>query len=584
MANNPFIYLYDGELREGQTIELMVDHSGDLLFHLHPHKTWTVFAEKDVKYDISEGTYYYDEDKGTVYTATDADNIQIPNIIPGRLFALFQYTDYYGNFHELKKVFRVLPISSLTIPSDIIIDDTKTFTANCTLNDFTTVWTFSDNGQTITGNSVDRDCYIDGYHILDAVENYSNATYSDDTSIIWASLSGDVLANISVGEFGNGSPLKPGTTWGQSNILQISAATVTETLSGSFLTKYDLNDAMSLSVTMGNSSDQKREAPLYGYFMDNSTYNIAVSSAGANRIEYIEVDFDDGEILRKQELNFTYQKLYKRSSQLTFTGTFTVHSAHTRSGGSDYRQTLSTTFTMDVSPFFAKWIKQHFQSSLYNSDGFYDLCNAWGLQMDRLYNEVQNLVDSIDVEKIDNKFISSYSATYGDFPEIYKKVGFTSFTDTISGDRFKYLEDYNFFDRVLSGNLLNNEKQEFINYIQHTRERLQSKGTPQSIERAIAQFALNAYVKELWTDNFSTIKGITITDEVFGGDAIVPHTGIRHQSVSTPLSDNLTKTIINSENNSYLEIDTAHLNNLQYFTEYTERIVVNSTQYAIFDK
>lgn len=584
MANNPFIYLYDGTLREGETIELMVDHSGDLLFHLHPHKTWTVFAEKDIKYSTVEETYYYDENKGTVYTATDADNIQIPNIIPGRLFALFQYTDYYGNFHELKKVFQVLPTSYLTISSDIIINDTKTFTANSTLNDFTTIWTFSDNGQVISGNSIDRECEIDGYHTIDALINYSAATYSDNTSIIWASLSGDVLANISLGEFGNETPINPGTTWGESLVHQISSATVSEHISGSFLTKYDLNDSISLSVSMGNSSDQKREAPMYGYFSDNSTYNLDVATSGANRIEYVEVNFGDGEILRKQELNFSYQKLYKRSSQTTFNGTFTVYTAHTRSGGDDYRQTLSTTFSIDIEAFFAKWIKQHFQSSLYNSDGFYDLCNAWGLQMDRLYNEIQILMDSIDVEKIDNKFISGYAATYGDFPEIYKKVGFTTFTKTISGDRFSYLEDYNFFDRILSGNLLNIEKQEFINYIQTTRTRLQSKGTPQSIEQAIAQFALSAYVKELWTNSFDSIKGTIIRDEVFGGDAIVPHTGIRHQSVSTPLSDNLTKTIINSENNSYLEIDTAHLNNLQYFTSDTEKIVVNNIQYAIFDR
>lgn len=505
MANDPYIYLLAGELREGETIDFAVDHSGDLLFHLHPHKTWEVFAEKDVKYDVSEGTYYYDDGKGEVFSATDADNIQITNLIPGRLFAIFKYTDYFGIAHELRKILQILPLVSLTIPSDIVVDDTETFTANCSLIDFETTWTFSDGVSAITGNSISRLCDEDGYQTVEAVLNYSEAAYSDETSIIWASLSGDLLANISLGDFGNGSPVLPGNTWGESAVSQISSAIVSETLSGSFLTKYDLNDAITLSVTMGNSEDQTRDAPLYAYFTDNSTYSLAVSASGPNRIEYVEVDFDDGEILRKQELNFSYQKLYKRSQQTSYNGTFTVHTAHTRSGGVDYRQTLSTTFSITIEAFFAKWIKQHFVGSLYNSDGFIDLCNAWGLQMDRLYNEVQTLVDSIDVEQIDDKFVVGYAKTYGDFPQVYEKVGFTSFTDNITGDRFKYLEDYNFFDRLQSGNLLNVEKQEFIDYIQSSRNRLQTKGTPESIERAIAQFSLQAYVQELWTNDFATV-------------------------------------------------------------------------------
>jgi len=336
---------------------------------------------------------------------------------------------------------------------------------------------------------------------------------------------------------------------------------------------------LDLDVTFSKSVENTFEAPLLSIFTDNSTYQLGVT--GVNRIEYTELDFGDGKKVKGLEPGFTYNKTYKRSGE--FFGTYNVFTVHETSGGPDYRQSLEFEFTVNVTPFFEKWLKDHLTSSIFNSRGFLDLANAWGTQMDRLYNETQTLIESIDIEMIDNDFVRSFAATYGDFPEIYEKLGFWAFVDA-EESRFDFLKEYNFFDRLESGNLTATEKQEFLNYIQTTRERLALKGTPVSMERAIAMFGLLAYVNELWTDSFDPKAFQPIKDEVFGGDKLVNNTGIRHRAISTPTSDNINQPIINSRTNSYLEIDTYGRSDMSFYTSNSEVRSINGVKYVVFTK
>ena len=111
MSFLPTITLLDGTLRENETIELYADFTGDSLAHLHPFKSWTVFQEKNIKYSaIQERYYYLTENDGEVFTATNSDNVQIKKLKPGRLFAIFEYRDYYGVWKEVVKTFNIVPV------------------------------------------------------------------------------------------------------------------------------------------------------------------------------------------------------------------------------------------------------------------------------------------------------------------------------------------------------------------------------------------------------------------------------------------------------------------------------------------
>jgi hypothetical protein len=571
--------IVDGVLREGNTVELIADFTGDMLSFLHTNKRWTVFAEKNIRYHASIDEYYYNENEGVVYSATDSDNVRVDNLVTGRLFALFTYYDYITKLKvTVKKVFTVLPLSSITIPSNIIKGDTVDFEATTTVNNTSFTWTFTDSVSALSGAVASKECLFDGYFYVDALFDYSNATYVDGDGIVWDSLPETTLAKISLGAFGNGTPSDIN---GNSLVSAAISASVTENISGQYLTKMDLFDVITMNVQYGENIDNSTTAPLNVFFRDLSTYSITTDTSASDRIEYFLLTYGDGNSKKFTTLNFETQKLYERSG--TFNGSFAVYTAHTRAGGEDYRQSLSTEFSITINPFFSKWFQDHFPGNLYNSTGFNDLALAWGMQMDRLYNETQVLIDSIDIEKIDDRFLQHVAATYGDFPEIYEKVGFAGFVDGLD-DKFKYFLEYNIFDKIVKGQLKDKEKQEFVEYIKSAKERLRLKGTPISIEKAVAQFLLTAKVAELWTVSFTPQDYLVIRDEVFSGESENPQSGLNYTAVSAPFSDNINQIIVNSSKNSYIEINTINLNTISYYTDTTETTISGGVEYVVFPR
>jgi hypothetical protein len=586
----PEIKVIDGELIEGNTIELLADFTGDIISNLHPYKKWTVFAEKNIKYDTVEEKYFYEEDKGTLYEAYDQDNIQILNLIPGRLFCRFEYTDFYNNDKETSFVFTVLPQTDIRYDEDLVEGQIGEFSSILNIENVGVEWTFGDDGSILSGTNVSKQFDIEGYHDINTRFDFTTSEYQDGSHIVWASEPDDKLAFISLGFFGNEIALDPGGTMGESisaanvpvsSITSDISGTDTSSISGQMLVRTDLDDLIDLDVQFSKSVDGTIDAPLQIVFDDKSVYSIEVGGEGIDQIQFTELDFGDGNSIKSTDLDFVFTKLYQRSG--VYNGVYRINTIHYRDGGPPYKQIKEFEFTVTVDPFFTKWWKDHFPTNIYNSEGFKDLASAWGVQMDRLYNETQVLLDSIDIEQIDNKFLAHYAATYGDFPEVYERVGFSGFAENI-GERFNQFVTYNFFDRLEGGNLLPQEKQEFINYIQSSKNRLRTKGTPVSIERAIAQFFLDAKVVELWTDSFEVKAFVPITDEVFGGDSISNNTGIRVRALSTPTSDNENNTYLNSNQNSYIEINTVNRNDIQYYTSTSQTEIIDGVEYVVFDK
>lgn len=589
--SKPEIQVYEGELVEGEVVELFVNFSGDFNSNLHPIKKWTVFSEREVKHNDNIDEYYFEEGRGEVFTAEQQDNIQITKLTPGRLFCRFEYTDIFGIERQIRKVFVVFPKRNINFSSELTKGDVGTFTADLSVSNVNVVWSFQDDNSVISGATVQKEFDVDGYHTFYTLYDFSDSTYNDGNHIVWASEPDDQLAFISTGIFGNGLPIDPSKNDGSSlgNVIKdvvsltenVSGQSGLEAISGKMLVRANLDELMDLDITFSKSVDNLTNAPLQIVFTDNSTYNIPVANEGDDRIEYTEIDFGDGEIIRNTEINQTFTKLYKKSG--LYNGKYRVFTKHERSGGPDYTQIKEFDFDVKVDPFFSKWFVDHFQQNIYNSDGFKDLADSWGIQMDRLYNETQSLIDSIDVEKIDDSFIQHYAETYGDFSDIYEKIGFSGFVKDMS-DRFNQFVDYNFFDRLKEGSLFVKEKQEFINYIQSSKERLRLKGTPVSIERAIANFFLDAKVVELWTDSFVPSTEEKFTDEVFGGVNDKNNTGLKLRVHSTPIADNQDNIVINSKANSYIEVNTFNRNEIQFYTESSKTVIKDGVEYVVFDK
>lgn len=560
------IKVLDGELVEGGSVDFYVDLSEDTTAFAYPFKKWVCFAEKNLQYNPYSQGYFYDEGKGEIFDETDSDNCRVDDLKPGRLFVNFYWEDQYGERFQITKVFNILPKTTITIPQDITSGDTVQFNSTTSLNNAGFTWTFSDEAGQISGANPTKDCTIEGYHDVELIFDYTSATHSDGELIVWESDPPDKLANIPQGFLGGGARVN---------------ATVTDSISGQILTKKDIAPLIQLNIETSKDPEGESYAPLNSFVRDESVYQLTTDETEPDRIEYIEIDFNDGDVRRSNELGFEYFKTYKRSG--TYTGKYTVFTVHELDDGPDYRQSISTTFIVEVQPFFEKWLIEHMNPSIYNSDGFKDLAKGWGLQMDRLYNETQILVDSIDVETIADAFMVPTGNTYGDFQFILEKIGFMGFVEDREG-KYDFLQDYNFYDRLRQGDLLPEEKQIFINYIQSTRERLKLKGTPISIERAIAPFGIIADVQELWTNTFEPARENAIVDETFGGDKLIPNTGLNYTNISTPLSYNNETIIVNSVKNSYLEINTSNGSDIFYITDETEVRYVNGKKYFVFDK
>lgn len=569
MSTTAEIIVYSGELIEGETIELQCSNPGDILFFKHPIKKFVAFTERNVKED--DGEYYFDESFGDVYQAIDADFVQVKKLVPGRLFAIFTYTDIYGQEYEISETFFVRPISDVISFSETTTGNVESLTFESTLLNVNATWTFNDNNGVLAGTNIKRTFNVDGYNTFTLNLDYSEATYIDGTPVVWETDPPKQISNtiISGGRSGIATTI---------DAYPVSTE-IEDTFTVEYLAKKNLNSLMTLDVQVNSANfDGDINAPLMVTVVDKSAYSIDFNT-DPDSIESVEIDFGDGEKTILFEVGFDFVKIYRRSG--TYQGKYIVNTKHITTDSRVYRNTKEFEFTIIVEPFFSKWLRDNVNSKFYNSNQWYDLTEAWGTQTDRLYNEIQGLMESLDIENIDDKFLLSLAQTYGDFIDIYTKVGFTAFVDGRK-NAFSYLKDYNIFERIQSGTMTDVEKQEFVNYIRTSRKRLQLKGTPASIERAISQFNMDATVEELWTDSFEPKIGHVIKDNIFAGDKYSPISGITHTGVSSPIADNSDQVVINADNTPYIEINTAEVSNIGYYTPNSELRIIDGIEYIVF--
>ena len=624
------IQVFQGELLEGETVELFADFTCNKMSNFFTNKRWLVLGEKDLRYNPLTKTYYNDVGKKNIFENVGDDYVTLTELKVGRYLAVFSYTDLRGEDKEVQRIFTVFPRFELIFDRDITEGDTKSVNVSTTLLGTSSEVEFSDNNETISiaGSAVNRTFPSDGYHLATVTNEYSNATYDEigTPEVVWLSFPADRLTTAG-GRFGGATKVDGSFT----NTIEVPYLTKLK------ITSESLSDKINVNLSIG-FNDEEAFAPVNVYIGDLTNYftlsgdqkqywdyskNFPTDSyvprlsgsddidssfflpldeafEGDNRIDYTELYFGDGQVVRGKNIDFSYNKTYYKSGKYEI-----VYNIYTRQyiniteedentleaglildpeeGRLYYTNKIEHIEKFEVGAFFTKWLRDHVTASLYNKEGFRDLTVGVGKQLDRLYNQGQSIIESIDVETINDKFIAHYFETYGDFKEIAQKVGFLAFTKTRE-DIYNFFEDYNFFDRVDRGTVTDEEKAEFLNYIRTTQERLQTKGTPASIERELAQFGIIAQVVELWTDNMDRISSdILLTDEVFSGKFEPYESGLTYEASSTPVSDNASSLINNSKTNSYIEINSRNVLQRTYFTKDTPISQIACQKYAVFD-
>lgn len=632
MIQSDKIKLFDGSLYDGETVEFYFDFDCDLISDKYTSKRWLVLAEKDVKYNSKNGQYYYESGKGEVQESVGDDYITVSKLVSGRLFVIFKYTDVKNRSYEYYNVFYIFPRIALDIEQPIMQDNYSDITFSTVINGISAECFFSDisgsflgiTGQqgeiTFTGKNMtaSRLFAYDGVYLAQIISNYRNAVHNNEnnTSIVWQSNPTDKLVDVG-GPLGGGTkidadyydittiPFLVQKNVSGSNGIDIDIGITyqpPELIAPTDLQIVDKTTYYGMTITGAGKRHwdyNTHGAPSFGTLTTNDpSYYIPESHMykGTNKIVGTRIDFGDGNFNKGFACNFSIPYTYKTGGDYNITYTVTTRHYITEITGYDmtsiglsydqtrskyyYEQNTSKSEPINIKPFFYKWFLTHLPGKYYaDKQAIKDIALSWGIQMDGLYGTTKSILESIDANSINDKFIQHYFNTYGDDDTIAKKIGLVALTEN-EDDRYNFFSNYNFFDRLERGVITAQERKEFLNYARTTQERLSRKGTPKSLEVAINQIGLVGLVVELWTDTFAPSTTSSLRDEVFAGNSISLNSGLDFKISSTPSSTNTEAIIATNSKSPYLEVNTINKSSFEYYLNDKEIVKIKGKKYV----
>lgn len=121
---------------------------------------------------------------------------------------------------------------------------------------------------------------------------------------------------------------------------------------------------------------------------------------------------------------------------------------------------------------------------------------------DRIYNDITDIFDLVDVERVDPKYFEYLAMTLGHDQYYSNKVGYEN--DISDFDK------YDIYDRIKLGIATKKEILCFRNFLKTSADIFRKKGTEESLEKLFSFFSIEAKAIELWTENW----GLTPRGEV----------------------------------------------------------------------
>ena len=175
------------------------------------------------------------------------------------------------------------------------------------------------------------------------------------------------------------------------------------------------------------------------------------------------------------------------------------------------RDTIIKNITLNLMS--VKWLKSHMTiphlKAYEESQGFRDLINSTSRIFDRMYNEIKNVADLMDIRHVPPQFLKYFSETFNHKNFYSSKVGYDNQDLT---DTFESFFDYDIFDRIEQGIATENEINRFRQFIIDTSALFKQKGSPESIVNFFKLYNMFTSVKEMWTKNFGTTTPNSIID------------------------------------------------------------------------
>lgn len=240
---------------------------------------------------------------------------------------------------------------------------------------------------------------------------------------------------------------------------------------------------------------------------------IDISNLRASDIMRYEWDFGDGYVSDQPEPTKVYEipKTYTVSLSI-YSNTFFDSST-----SQIFRVKHTTIKEIVVGSMTYSWLMQHalpmIKTAMTDDRTTKDFYEATSRLFDRMYSEIKQLSNIMDIETVDPNFLKYFSDTLGHSQIYSKKVGYDQ--QNFDSEDFVPFFDYDIFERIENKTASSVEIDKFRQFILDTALLYKTKGTIDAIEKFFTLFGFVVNIQTLWTKDFGETKPNAIVDNYF---------------------------------------------------------------------
>ena len=201
--------------------------------------------------------------------------------------------------------------------------------------------------------------------------------------------------------------------------------------------------------------------------------------------------------------------IHSFTSSGTYTLSLTIISEEQNYNGIPFRFKYTHTQNTKVTSFFYKMILKNMPMWQYEANQeMSDIVTTSARFFDRIYKDIKETYNLIDIENINPKYFEYLASTLGHNLDYAKKVG-----GNVNDDTF---EQYDIFERIKNNIATPLEIRNFRQFLLLSVDIFRSGGTPFQIKKFLSLFSIDAKSIDLWTQYWG-VKAIGLTTDNFVG-------------------------------------------------------------------
>lgn len=174
------------------------------------------------------------------------------------------------------------------------------------------------------------------------------------------------------------------------------------------------------------------------------------------------------------------------------------------------------TIDLKIESTILTWLKMHMTAphleAMDSSQAFKDLMSSSSQMYDRMYKEIYDVANLMDIKTVAPKFLEFFSDTLNHKRFYAKKIGYSAQENNESKQLFL---NYDIFERITKNIANTSELELFRQFIIDTANLFKQNGSKKGIEDFFKLYSFIIHIKEMWTTNFEQTTDAPIKDDFF---------------------------------------------------------------------